>query len=46
MKLNDMETKIKHYKVGDNIFIDYMDAVSFCDKMKLSYNEIIKTDKY
>lgn len=37
---------ISHYKVKDKIFIDYMDAVNFCDKNNISYNEIIKTKKY
>jgi hypothetical protein len=37
---------ISHYKVGNEIFIDYMDAVSYCDKKNLPYSKIIKTKKY
>jgi len=37
---------VGHYKVKDNVFIDYMDAVDYCDRNNLSYNEIVKTKNY
>lgn len=43
---------IKHYKIinsnsnKDLIFIDYEDALNYCDKNNLHYDCIIKTDKY
>lgn len=38
--------KIKHYKVNNEVFVDYMDAVTYCDKHNISYDCIIKTDSY
>jgi hypothetical protein len=37
---------IKHYKVKNLIFIDYMKAYNHCIKNNLNTNQIIKTDKY
>jgi hypothetical protein len=39
-------TEISHYKVNNEIFVDYMDAMNYCDKNKLSYSKIKKTKKY
>jgi hypothetical protein len=39
-------TEISHYKVNDKIFVDYMDAMDYCDKNKLSYSKIVKTKKH
>jgi hypothetical protein len=41
-----MKSEISHYYVNENIFIDYMDAVDFCDKLNLSYSLIIKSKSY
>ena len=41
-----MKTKIAHYKVNSQIFIDYMDAYEYCLKHKIDINEIIKTKQY
>ena len=41
-----MEIRIKHYTVKSMLFIDYMDAVNYCDDNKLSYFLIISTNKY
>jgi len=38
--------EISHYKVGDEVFIDYIDAVNYCDKHNLPYSKIVKTKKY
>jgi hypothetical protein len=40
------KVEISHYKVGDNVFMDFMDAADYCDKHGLSYDEIVKTKKY
>ena len=40
------KSEISHYKVNGHIFIDYMDAIDYCDKNKLSYSKIIKTKTY
>jgi antirestriction protein len=40
------EVGISHYKVGDAVFVDYMDAVNYCDENNLPYSKIIKTKKY
>ena len=37
---------MKHYKINNQIFIDYMDAYDYCIKNNLSIELIIKTDKY
>jgi hypothetical protein len=37
---------ISHYKVNDEIFIDYNDAMNYCDKHNLPYSSIKKTKKY
>jgi len=37
---------IKHYKVGNEIFIDYMDAYEYCIENKISVELIIKTNEY
>jgi len=37
---------IAHYKVGDEIFISYDDAMKYCDDNNLSYSKIVKTKKY
>lgn len=37
---------ISHYKVGDAVFVDYMDAVNYCDENNLPYSKIIKKKKY
>jgi hypothetical protein len=39
-------TEIGHYIVNNEIFVDYMDAINYCDKNKLSYTKIKKTKKY
>lgn len=38
--------EIEHYKVDGKTFIDYMDAVDYCDMKNLSYNKIQKTTEY
>lgn len=38
--------RISHYKVGNKIFIDYMDAMEYCDENNISYDEIINTKEY
>lgn len=40
------KSEISHYKVNGHIFIDYDDAMNYCDKNKLPYSKIIKTKKY
>ncbi len=37
---------MSHYVVNGEVFIDYMDAMNYCDRNKLSYNKIKKTKKY
>jgi hypothetical protein len=44
LKLIKMTTK--HYKINDQIFIDYMDAYEYCIKNKISTELIIKTNEY
>ena len=39
-------SELSHYKVGNEIFIEYDDAMNYCDKNNLSYDKIIKTKKY
>ena len=45
-KGSTVKSEIAHYKVNGHIFIDYDDAMNYCDKNKLSYSKIIKTKKY
>jgi hypothetical protein len=40
------KSKIAHYKVDGEIFIDYMEAVAYCDKHNCSYDKIVKTKEY
>ena len=40
------ESNIPHYTVRGEIFIDFEDAMNYCDRMNISYDEIIKTKKY
>lgn len=40
------KSELPHYKVGDEIFVDFQDAMDFCDEQNLSYDEIIKTKQY
>jgi len=42
--MNKSETP--HYYVNNNLFIDYMDAIEYCDQEKISYDKIVKTKKY
>jgi hypothetical protein len=37
---------LPHYKVKDEIFVEYDDAMNYCDENNLSYDEIIKTKQY
>ena len=37
---------ISHYKVNQEIFIEYDDAMNYCDKNNLPYSKIKKTNKY
>lgn len=37
---------IPHYKVNDSVFIDYLDAMDYCDRLNLPYSKIIKTKNY
>ena len=39
-------TTTKHYKINDQIFIDYMDTYEYCIKNKISTELIIKTNEY
>ena len=39
-------SNISHYKVRDEIFVDYMDAMNYCDEIGISYDEIEKTKEY
>jgi hypothetical protein len=38
--------EVMHFKVRDAVFVDYMDAVEYCDKNNISWDEIVKTNEY
>lgn len=40
------KSEISHYKVRGEIFVDYMDAMDYCDRKNISYDEIVKTKSY
>ena len=40
------KTGIGHYVVDGNVFIDYMEAVDYCDKHKMPYSKIVKKKSY
>lgn len=40
------KSKIKHYLVGDKLFIDYMDAFNYCVKNAISSNDIVSSYNY
>lgn len=40
------KSEISHYYVDNNLFIDYMDAIEYCDQAKISYDKIVKTKKH
>ena len=40
------KSEISHYYVYNNLFVDYMDAIDYCDQEKISYDKIVKTKKY
>jgi len=40
------DSKIPHYYVEDALFIDYMDAIEYCDIKNISYDKIVKTKIY
>lgn len=40
------KSEIPHYKVDGEIFVDYDDAMAYCDKKNMSYDKIVKTKEY
>jgi hypothetical protein len=46
MKKVETTATIAHYVVRDNLFILFEDALNYCDKNNISYQEIIKTKQY
>lgn len=46
MMADDGKVNISHYKVGDEIFVDYDDAWDYCDANNLPYSNIEKTKEY
>lgn len=40
------ETTISHYIIEGNLFIDYLEALNYCDDNNLNYSTIIKTTEY
>jgi hypothetical protein len=45
-KGKNLTSEISHYKVRGNIFVDFMDAMDYCDNVGISYDEIVKTKEY
>jgi hypothetical protein len=43
---DDGSSLLAHYEVGDAVFVDYMDAVDYCDENNIDYSEIIKLKEY
>ena len=39
-------SNISHYYIGKVLFIEYMDAVTYCDANMLEYNIITKSKTY
>lgn len=40
-----MKSAIPHYYVNERLYVDYMEAVDYCDINNLSYDLITKTIK-
>jgi hypothetical protein len=40
------KSELPHYKVDGKTFVDYNDAMAYCDKINCSYDKIIKTKEY